>query len=273
MPAARGRRPRSPSPSTRCSKAIVARGPRRDGLEALEADRRFPRTGGGAMIVETRGHLRLPRGDREGALADLRRPARPTRRSASGPRTSWRSALALALPPEARDEALALVDEDVRRAVATGLDPAARRGPSGGRARLAGGDEGLARCLCESVALLAPPAGPPRARALPRRVGRRAAPPRAAAPARVSRWPRGASSRTPAGPKRLVARAGEELRATGARPRRIPRTGVAALTASEQRTARLAADGRSNTQVAQELFVSLKTVETHLSSTSTRSSA
>jgi DNA-binding CsgD family transcriptional regulator len=62
-----------------------------------------------------------------------------------------------------------------------------------------------------------------------------------------------------------VQRAGDELRAAGARPRRIARTGVDALTASERRAARLAAEGRSNAQVAQELFVSLKTVETHLS--------
>ena len=38
-----------------------------------------------------------------------------------------------------------------------------------------------------------------------------------------------------------------------------------ALTASELRAARLAAEGRTNPQIAQELFVRLKTVETHLS--------
>jgi DNA-binding CsgD family transcriptional regulator len=67
------------------------------------------------------------------------------------------------------------------------------------------------------------------------------------------------------GAERLLARAAEELRIAEARPRRIQRTGVDALTASELRTARLAAGGRSNAEVAQELFVSLKTVETHLS--------
>jgi DNA-binding NarL/FixJ family response regulator len=67
------------------------------------------------------------------------------------------------------------------------------------------------------------------------------------------------------GAERLVGHATEELRAAGARPRRPARTGVDALTPSEERVARLAGAGYSNQQIAQELFVSLKTVETHLS--------
>jgi DNA-binding CsgD family transcriptional regulator len=62
----------------------------------------------------------------------------------------------------------------------------------------------------------------------------------------------------------LVARAGEELRAAGARPRRLAVTGADALTAGERRVAELAADGLSNREVAQALFVTTKTVETHL---------
>ena len=45
---------------------------------------------------------------------------------------------------------------------------------------------------------------------------------------------------------------------------RLARSGLDALTASEARVARLVAGGSSNAEVAQELFVSLKTVETHL---------
>jgi DNA-binding CsgD family transcriptional regulator len=56
----------------------------------------------------------------------------------------------------------------------------------------------------------------------------------------------------------------EELKATGARPRRAWRTGVEALTPSELRVARLAADGRSNREIAHELYVTLKTIEGHL---------
>jgi DNA-binding NarL/FixJ family response regulator len=67
------------------------------------------------------------------------------------------------------------------------------------------------------------------------------------------------------GAERLAARTREELRAAGGRPRRTARTGIDALTASELRVARLAARGASNPEIAQELYVSLKTIETHLS--------
>ncbi len=66
------------------------------------------------------------------------------------------------------------------------------------------------------------------------------------------------------GAEPLVAIAHEELLACGARPRKLVRTGVDALTVSELRVARMAAEGRSNPEIAQALFVSRKTVETHL---------
>jgi DNA-binding CsgD family transcriptional regulator len=56
----------------------------------------------------------------------------------------------------------------------------------------------------------------------------------------------------------------EELRACGARPRRLVLTGVESLTPSERRVATLAARGLSNPEVAQALFVTRATVETHL---------
>lgn len=49
------------------------------------------------------------------------------------------------------------------------------------------------------------------------------------------------------------------------RPRRAARFGHDALTASEQRVAQLAAGGATNPEIAQELYASLKTIETHLS--------
>ena len=62
----------------------------------------------------------------------------------------------------------------------------------------------------------------------------------------------------------LVERAREELVATGARPRRALRSGAAALTPSEQRVARMAADGMTNREIAATLFVTPRTVEIHL---------
>ena len=66
------------------------------------------------------------------------------------------------------------------------------------------------------------------------------------------------------GARPLLASAREELVATGARPRRVMRTGVDALTASERRVARMAATGMSNRDIAQALFVTVRTVEVHL---------
>jgi len=62
----------------------------------------------------------------------------------------------------------------------------------------------------------------------------------------------------------LEEHAQAELRAAGGRPRRRRSTGVAALTPAEHRVCRLAAEGMSNRDIAESLFVSLRTVETHL---------
>jgi DNA-binding CsgD family transcriptional regulator len=62
----------------------------------------------------------------------------------------------------------------------------------------------------------------------------------------------------------VVEHAHEELIAAGGRPRRLALNGVEALTPGERRVIRLAADGRSNREIAQELVVTTKTVEMHL---------
>ena len=81
-----------------------------------------------------RGRLRFARGDHEGALADLRACAATYGALGFGPPFScWRSALALALPASARDEALALVDEELTRHDRDRAPTAARRGAAGGR--------------------------------------------------------------------------------------------------------------------------------------------
>ncbi|HJT03138.1 MAG TPA: helix-turn-helix transcriptional regulator, partial [Pseudonocardiaceae bacterium] len=64
----------------------------------------------------------------------------------------------------------------------------------------------------------------------------------------------------------LVERAREEALAAGARPRRPWASGVHALTPSELRVARLAAQAMSNREIAQALFITTKTVSDHLTS-------
>ena len=66
------------------------------------------------------------------------------------------------------------------------------------------------------------------------------------------------------GATRLANRARDELSRSGARLIREPVSGLEALTPSEVRVAELAAEGLTNREVAQALFVSEKTVETHL---------
>jgi ATP/maltotriose-dependent transcriptional regulator MalT len=64
----------------------------------------------------------------------------------------------------------------------------------------------------------------------------------------------------------LAEEARAELAATGARPRSVVRIGADALTASERRVCELAAAGQSNPEIAQLLFVTRATVESHLHS-------
>ncbi len=64
----------------------------------------------------------------------------------------------------------------------------------------------------------------------------------------------------------VAVRAHEELVAAGARPRRDPVESRSNLTASELRVARLAAEGMTNREIAQALFLTENTIETHLRS-------
>ena len=96
--------------------------------------------------------------------------------------------------------------------------------------------------------------------ALGRALRRRGGPPTRASRC-AGRW----SWRARAGPTALVEQARTELHATGARPRaRRRRAAPEALTPSERRVADLAAEGSTNRDIAQALFVTPKTVEVHL---------
>ena len=67
------------------------------------------------------------------------------------------------------------------------------------------------------------------------------------------------------GAQRLAQQAHEELLAAGAKPRSAALSGVESLTPSERRVASMAAEGLGNREIAQALFVTLRTVEMHMS--------
>ncbi|HEX3834229.1 MAG TPA: LuxR C-terminal-related transcriptional regulator, partial [Solirubrobacteraceae bacterium] len=232
-------------------------------VEQTELGADFLNTTSGAMLLEARGRLRLLRRDNAGALDDLRAAGRIISALDFAPSFStWRSSLALALPAASRDEALALAREELELARAGGL-----LRPEAIALRTLGVLEpapaGI-ELLRQSVALLdATPSRLDHARSLVelggvlRRANQRS----------DARAPLVAGLRLAyqCGAQRLTRRAQQELQAAGGRRPRLSTTGRDALTASELRVVRLAASGATNTEIAQELYVSLKTVETHLS--------
>jgi DNA-binding CsgD family transcriptional regulator len=125
------------------------------------------------------------------------------------------------------------------------------------------GDEGLAH-LDEAVGLLEQS---PRRLELARALVAQGATLRQARRPTDAREPlrRGLELAEVCGAKPLAEQARTELYATGSRPRAAALRGPAALTASERRVATLAASGHTNRDIAQELFVTPKTVELHLS--------
>jgi DNA-binding CsgD family transcriptional regulator len=173
----------------------------------------------------------------------------------------WRSTVALALRELGEvEEAGARADEEVELARRFG---AAR--PLGIALRAAGlvrGAEGIELLQESAAALAGSSASLERAHTLVslggalRRVGRRA----------DSREPlaAGLELAEACGAAILAENAREELSAGGVRVRAGGRWDADALTASELRTCRMAAEGLSNPAIAQALFVTRATVESHL---------
>ncbi len=62
----------------------------------------------------------------------------------------------------------------------------------------------------------------------------------------------------------LARTAFDELAATGERVRAYTPIGVESLTPSQRRVAELAATGMTNREIAQSLFLTVKTIESHL---------
>jgi DNA-binding CsgD family transcriptional regulator len=244
---------------------LVDRGQLDDAERLLAASGTADRAAGRDLtfdsVVHARARLRAARGDLAGARADL---ASLLRRGAR-----WNTFPALVPPVLVAPELIADDPEAARAGAERMLRDARRWGTpraigmalrAGGL--VGGGARGL-ELLDEAVRVLAPsPARLEHARALCdlgaalRRANRRAA---ARDPLRQALDLADACG---AGP--LAERARHELRAAGGRPRRPRISGVQSLTASERRVAAMAADGLSNPEIAQALFVTKKTVEGHL---------
>ncbi len=218
-----------------------------------------------ARFLTVRGRLRAAQGRLEEALADLvecgRRCERLRLPAIAG--SPWRSEAAL-LHAAMGDcqEASRLAREQVGLARAFG--PPRTLGVSLRAAGLVeSGERGL-ELLREAVATLERSEAPVElARALTdhgaalRRAGRRVE-------ARAE-LERGLDLAHRCGARRIATVARGELIAAGAKPRRDAITGRDALTAGELRVAKLAADGRTNREIAQTLFIGTKTASTHLS--------
>ncbi|MGH3620392.1 MAG: AAA family ATPase [Sciscionella sp.] len=216
-----------------------------------------------AYLLDARGRLRLAKGRATEAFADFRDCGeRLSRRGMQHPGlTPWRPNAALALRQLGRPaEAHQLVEEAVR---AARLYSAPRA--LGLALRVGGLLDGSVDTLREAVTVLA--ATPARLEYARARIDLGAALRRSnhRAAAREELL-RGQELAFRCGAGALVELAREELAAAGARPRAIALSGADALTPAERRVAELAADGLSNRDVAQALFVTTKTVETHLGS-------
>jgi DNA-binding CsgD family transcriptional regulator len=216
-----------------------------------------------AFLRHARGHLRFAQRRFDEALGDFRALGEVTSGVAPAPCwLPWRSDAALsALALGQSETARRLSDEELRLARAFG----ARRaiGVALRAAGLVAGGQTGQTLLREAVEVLdGPDTRLEQARALTdlgallRRGNSRVAARQLLREALDSAHHLGAAD--------LAQRAETELRATGAKPRRVLLSGLEALTASERRIAELAAEGLTNREIAQCLFVTARTVEGHL---------
>ena len=233
-------------------------------IAAREPDSWLSGSSRAAQYLHGRGLFRLAQGDAVAALADLQAAGTEAERYEAGHPVfiPWRSSTAralLALGRAEEAEQLVLAELELARAfgAAHAIGPPLRM-----LGLIRGGEDGL-ELLDESVDVLSDSqALLDRARSLVefgaalRRANQRAA---ARDPLR-----RGLDLAQQCGATVLAERAEHELEATGARPRRRELSGIDALTPSERRVAEMAARGMSNRDIAQELFVSIRTIENQL---------
>ena len=250
------------------AEVLVERGLLDDAAAVLReagGDGPIPESFGHIPLLTARTMLRLASGDAGGALADAEACSRAFEtvgfRNPAAAR--WRSLAALAhLAGGEAAEARRLASEELELARAWGSERAIGRSlrvlglAKGGKAGLALLEESV-ETLERSPALLERTRSLVELGSALRRAGKRV---------EAREYLRaGAELAQRCGADRLAAKAHEELLAAGAKPRSTALSGVESLTPSERRVAAMAAEGMGNREIAQALFVTLRTVEMHLS--------
>lgn len=214
-------------------------------------------------LLFSRGRLHLATGAVERGLADLFELGdRHARRSLPLFRTPWRTVVVAPLVARGeRERGLSIAEEEVAFTIGAGRNHGMALRALG---VATGGERGLEQMRQAAELLGDSPARLEHARTLVdlgaalRRANHRSE-------AR-QQLDDGRSLAERCGAHALSERAREELGALGVRTRRGAVSGVSALTPSERRVARMAAEGMSNPQIAQALFVTRKTIEKHLGS-------
>jgi DNA-binding CsgD family transcriptional regulator len=257
--------------AARAVKALVAltRGADAEELAGIEAEVLDQSSDPDALpyhlVLHARGLLRVARDDLEGGIEDLLECGRVSVAWGSGNPTtvSWRSDAALALARLGdREQAQKLAAEELeladrfraKRAIGIAQRASALIATDAGEAltRL----ETAVETLSDSPAILDLAIATRDLAAAQRRANRRSAARDSAGRAQELAMSCGATV--------LARRALEEALAAGARPRRVALRGVESLTPSELRVAQRAAEGHTNREIAEDLFVTIKTVEMHL---------
>jgi DNA-binding CsgD family transcriptional regulator len=253
--------------TTRLIEALVKQGRLDQAQTAYDATgygEHIPEARPATPLLIARGQLRWAQGDLERAASDLSDALRRISRHAARNAVGLDARLLVALSHHAmRDSERARAEADEAVAIARHWGaPGAIGDALRVNGLVSGGDRGIellkqaVETLSEAQTRLTYATALVELGAALRRAGQRAA---AREPLReglaLAEW---------AGAAPLQEHARRELQATGVR---VPRAGARdRLTPSEQRIAEMAAEGNSNPQIAQALFVTVKTVESHLAS-------
>jgi DNA-binding CsgD family transcriptional regulator len=217
-----------------------------------------------ALLLEARARVALAQGDPRAALADALEAGRLLNDSLmpNPALTPWRGTAAIAASLLGdRDQAVELAAEAVGLATRFGAPRVV--GMALRAAGVANGGAVGLELLREAVEVLE---GSPSRLELARALVDLGAALRRERQAIAAREPlrRGLGLAVEFGALAIERRARDELAASGARPRRGSTRRSDGLTPSELRIAESAAQGVSNREIAQQLFLTIRTVETHL---------